>query len=156
MSPKITLSIPKELYEKMEKWKTSINFSGVFQQAISDLIEKKENFNGRIKKEASTEEVITRLIQEKKKSEERAENFGRDDGLGWAKSAEYSDLKYVAENICTDKILKIYDYYNDSIIGDWVKDLIEEPEHAGLDWDKYFKGWKYGVRYFWKEVKDKL
>jgi len=45
MAKKITISVPDDLYEKMTEWKSSLNFSKVFQNAISVMIQKKRNFD---------------------------------------------------------------------------------------------------------------
>ena len=51
MAKKITLSVPDELYEKMNEWKTSLNFSKVFQNAMSGMIQKKETLTAKLRKE---------------------------------------------------------------------------------------------------------
>jgi len=48
---KVTLSVPDELYERMIEWKSSMNFSKVFQTAISGMIQKKETLKAKVKKE---------------------------------------------------------------------------------------------------------
>ena len=42
MVKRTTISIPDELYEKMEKWSKSINFSKEFREHISGIIHNKE------------------------------------------------------------------------------------------------------------------
>jgi len=43
MTQKITISIPDELHEKMQHWKDSFNYSGLFQDAVSKEIQKRED-----------------------------------------------------------------------------------------------------------------
>ena len=47
MVKRITVSVPDELHEKMEKWRSNFNFSKVFQNAVSGAIQKKEDFEKR-------------------------------------------------------------------------------------------------------------
>jgi predicted CopG family antitoxin len=55
MSPNVTLSFPDDLYEKIEKWKDSLNLSEVFRIAISKEIKRKEVFQKRLKGVSSRE-----------------------------------------------------------------------------------------------------
>jgi len=43
--------VPDDLYEKMTEWKSSLNFSKVFQNAISVMIQKKETLTSKIRSE---------------------------------------------------------------------------------------------------------
>ena len=62
---KITISVPDELYEKMKEWKSSLNFSQVFQNAISGMIQKKEALTSKIRNEIDFSSVVDRLKKEK-------------------------------------------------------------------------------------------
>ena len=44
MTQKVTLSIPDMLHEKLNKWRESFNLSKMFQDALLDAIQKKEEF----------------------------------------------------------------------------------------------------------------
>ncbi len=43
MAQKITISVPDELHEKMQQWKDSFNYSGLFQDVVSKEIQRKED-----------------------------------------------------------------------------------------------------------------
>ena len=57
MSHRVTLSVPDDLYEKIEKWKDSLNLSKVFRIAISKEIKRKEVFQEKLKGVSSMEKT---------------------------------------------------------------------------------------------------
>lgn len=65
MAQKITISVPDELYEKMQAWKSSLNFSRVFHNAVSKIIQKKENLTSKIRNEIEFSSIVDRLKKEK-------------------------------------------------------------------------------------------
>ena len=65
MAKKITISVPDELYEKMTEWKSSLNFSRVFQNAVSGMIQKKEELTSKIRNEIDLSSIVDRLKKEK-------------------------------------------------------------------------------------------
>ena len=174
MSPKITLSVPEELSKKMEKWKEAFNFSSVFQEAISKEIEKKENLTRKIKEEPKMEEIIERLKQEKIDEENKFHEIGHEDGLQWAKSASYRELKYVVDEYEAmfeeSGDIVSWDPTNDEILGGYFTDIFEEYKKEGMGFtqvsysnsipNEFFteweRGWKEAVEAFWDEIKDKF
>ena len=51
MAKRVTVSIPDMLHEKMEKWRESFNLSKMFQDAVMEAIQKKEDFQKRIRED---------------------------------------------------------------------------------------------------------
>ena len=162
MAKKVTISVPDELYEKMIEWKSSLNFSRVFQNAVSGVIEKKEALTSRIRNEIDFSSVITRLKKEKIDYEFNITECGKKDGLEWCKTAHYDELQYA---------LAWTPYANpfrDEELGDYFSDMFKKYKkriaaggRKAQDWfnvfsEKYVKGWKEGVELFWSEVKDQL
>ncbi|OQX63910.1 MAG: hypothetical protein B5M56_01320 [Desulfococcus sp. 4484_241] len=161
MAKKITISVPDDLYEKMSKWRDSLNFSNVFQKAVSTLIQKKEDFQTRIRQELDQSAIIERLREEKAQSENNYYDVGRKDGLKWAKSAHYDDLQYALHWVPGDNPTK------DRVLGDYFRQVIEKDDimdyAVGSDSlclnefaKTYISGWKEGVSEFWQEIRDKL
>jgi len=172
LTKKITISVPDELHEKMEKWKDSFNFSKVFQDAISEAIQKKENFQKRLTEVSTMEQVIERLKKEKTEAESDYFEQGKGDGLDWAKTASYEDLLYGATkfepiNEFSEHFIS-YDPERNEVLGDYFKEIIEENESMGFietmpgNWvpNEFFnaweEGWATGIREFWAEIQDKL
>jgi len=161
MARKITISVPENLYERMARWKDSLNFSHVFQKAISAVIEKKEDFQERIQQELDQTAIIERLRQEKAASENDYFEQGRQDGLQWAKSAHYDDLQYALlwipdDRPTSDKILG--DYFAEKIAADDIMDYAvgNDPVCVNEFVRIYLDGWKEGVSELWAEVRDRL
>jgi hypothetical protein len=161
---KITISVPDELHEKMMTWKNSFNFSRVFQEAMGDLIRKKEEFNKRLKGGTDMTEVIERLKKEKYDVENECFEEGKEDGLEWAKVAHYADLQE-AINWNAQRGDDPTRHANEQISENF-KSILGEHEYPDLGFDvrglandaldKFVEGWIEGVQEFWNEVKSKI
>ena len=172
MSPKMTLSVPNDLFEKIEKWKGSFNLSKIFQRAIAEAIENKENFKKRLKEEPTMGAIIERLRKEKEVDMDPYYERGRQDGLAWAKAASYSDLQYALKWETVAELLKGntigWDPTTDEVLGDYFGELIQDDPLMDLDErgrgdlmpNEYFQawetGWKEAVEEFWKEVEGRI
>ncbi|MCE5210529.1 MAG: hypothetical protein LLG40_03130 [Deltaproteobacteria bacterium] len=162
MAKKITISVPDELYEKMTEWKSSLNFSKVFQNAISGMIQKKEALTSKIRNEIDFSSIVDRLKKEKIDYEFNIIECGKKDGLEWCKTAHYRELQYALAG----SLYKNPD--QDEELGDYFSDMFEKykeqmtatgkkaQDFLNVFSEKYLKGWKEGVELFWNEVKDKL
>ncbi|MCA1793329.1 MAG: hypothetical protein LC660_05540 [Desulfobacteraceae bacterium] len=95
MAQKITLSIPDMLHEKLTQWRDSFNLSKMFQEAVADAIQKKEEFQKRFSQEFDMSEVVKRLQQEKQAWLRQFYRLGRKEGAAWGKAAHFEDLLYV-------------------------------------------------------------
>ena len=96
MVKKITLSVPDGLHEKMENWRKSLNFSKIFQGAITNEIEKKERFQFKLKGGKSMQEIMEHGNFE---TNEGQFQTGKDFGFAYAKSLKYHELKPYEEYI---------------------------------------------------------
>ena len=157
MTQKITLSIPDLLHEKLKEWRTSFNFSKMFQDALTEAIQKKEEFQKRFSEDFDMSEIIKRLKYEKLIWEKKYYKLGKAEGLRWAKTAHYEDLLYVLQSDSTYRLIsdpKMNDYF------DKIYQSTELAKHSnsGLtDHEQMFiDGWFKGVLEFWNHVKEKL
>jgi len=161
MTQKITLSIPDRLYEKLNEWRSAFNLSKMFQDALSDAIEKKESFSKKFCEEFDMTQIINRLQQEKAQWLKNFYNAGRTRGFGWAQGAHYQDLLYVLEHNDTcnsgQEIVRhnrfkayfehIYDAHN----------LTRYAQQGNVDHEKKFlEGWFDGVNAFWNQVREQI
>jgi hypothetical protein len=159
MTKKVTLSVPDELHEKMDKWRASINFSKVFQKTINSIISKKEDFDKRLAEDADFFNILTRLKKEKEDLEEKYKQIGKKLGLEWSKAAHYSDLIYALKlNTKTDptKDERLGTYFKEIISKDpylKTKKIIDEKNN---DISRLISGWKESVNEFWQNIKDKV
>ncbi len=159
---KITISVPDELYEKMQEWRSSMNFSRVFQNAMTGMIQRKEALTSKLRKEVDFSSVVDRLKKEKVEFEFNIREWGIKDGLEWCKTAHYHELRYALAMISSknpDQDEELGDYFS-HMFGKYKRQIAatgKKAQDAVNDFsEKYLKGWKEGVELFWNEVKDKL
>ncbi|WP_319577498.1 hypothetical protein [uncultured Desulfobacter sp.] len=161
MTQKITLSIPDRLHEKLNEWRSSFNLSKMFQETLSDAIEKKERFSKKFCEDFDMTQIINRLQQEKAQWLKNLYNAGRKRGFGWAQGAHYQDLLYVLDHDDTydsgQKIVRhsrfkayfehVYDAHN----------LTRYAQQGDVDHEKKFmEGWFDGVNAFWNQVREHI
>lgn len=157
MVQKITLSIPDLLHEKLKEWRNSFNFSKMFQEALTEAIQKKEDFQKRFSEDFEMPEIIKRLQHEKVLWEKQFFKSGKKEGMKWARSAHYEDLLHVVNMNDTYKLTEdpkmkayfeeVYDTYA------LAKNTIEGSiDHQLL----FIDGWLTGVNGLWNQVKEKI
>ncbi|MFO7912890.1 MAG: hypothetical protein R6V15_12075 [Desulfotignum sp.] len=157
MAQKITLSIPDMLHERLTQWRDSFNFSKMFQDAVTDAIQKKEEFQKRFSQEFDMPEVIKRLQKEKQAWVRQFYKLGRKEGIKWGKSAHFEDLLYVLQVKDTYELLqdtRFAEYFN-NIMGSYGMDqftIYEKKDHKKM----FLDGWMNGVKEFWNQVKEVL
>lgn len=157
MAKKVTISIPDMLHEKLEKWRESFNLSKMFQDAVSEAIQKKEDFQKRIREDLDLGQTVERLRKEKMQSEGNYFESGKNDGILWAKTAHYDDLQYALhwndlENATKDKILGDYFCHIHAS-----NRLFTSNTYCNSDYFlTYLQGWKQGIEQFWEEIREKL
>jgi histidinol-phosphate/aromatic aminotransferase/cobyric acid decarboxylase-like protein len=145
------------LHEKLEKWRESFNLSKMFQDAVSEAIQKKEEFQKRIREDLDLGQVVERLRREKMQSEGNYFESGKKDGIQWAKTAHYDHLQYALqwndlENATKDHILG--DYFCRINISNRV---LDSDTYCNSEYFlNYLQGWKQGIEQLWEEVREKL
>ncbi len=162
MSKKVTISVPDDLYEQLGKWRESFNFSKIFQNAISGVIQKKEDFQKKIKEELDISSIIERLQKEKLELEKNFRDIGKIDGLEWIKTAHFREIKYAlnwkpGHNPLSDETLG--DYFSQIFKSDHFQSGLNIPnlqDNFNEFTTKYIDGWKEGVHEFWNEIRDKI
>ena len=157
MAQKITLSIPDMLHEKLKEWRDSFNFSQMFQEAVTEAIQKKEEFKKRISEDLDMPDIIRRLKQEKMIWEKKFFKAGKKEGNQWARSAHFEDLIYVLSLEDTYQLIQDNQYkdYFERVYEDY--DLASYSFDGGFDHEKQFvDGWFKGIAEFWSQVREKL
>lgn len=157
MAKKVTISIPDLLHEKLEKWRESFNLSKMFQDAVAEAIQRKEEFQKRLREDLDLSQIIDRLRHEKMQSEGNYFQSGKNDGILWAKTAHYDDLQYALhwtnlENATKDEILGHYFSTNPPASRLLLSSTYPDTKYAL----SYLQGWKQGIEQFWDEIREKL
>lgn len=157
MAQKITLSIPDLLHEKLDEWRTSFNFSKMFQEALTDAIQRKEEFQKRFSDDFDISEIVNRLKQEKLVWEKQYYKKGKAEGFRWAKAAHYKNLLYVLQFEGT------YELISDPEMNQYFEQIYQSTDLAtyskseSVDHEQRFMdGWFKGVLEFWNQVKEKI
>ncbi|MGB9500060.1 MAG: hypothetical protein ACKVE4_10005 [Dissulfuribacterales bacterium] len=162
MARKVTISVPDELYEKMSKWRSSFNFSKIFQKTIAGMIQSKEEFRQKIKAEFDFSAIIERLRREKLETEINYHEKGKKDALEWLKTAHYKDILYALKWVPNDEPArdkKLGDYFSQQLKKLSGLDFAEIPGQASKVSQiihKYIDGWQQGVHEFWNTVKEEV
>ena len=161
MSKKITVSVPDDLHLKMNEWRESFNFSKIFQKAVSTMIQRKEEFQKRLRSNMDMAAIAERLRREKLESQTESSELGRKEGVKWARSAHYRELQYALnwhpeENPQHNEV--VGDYFTDLFATNRVlQRLVPEGNDESSEFvHTFLAGWKEGVEAFWNEIKEKL
>jgi len=159
MAPKVTISVPDDLHEKMQEWKDAFNYSGIFQEAVKKAIARKESFQKKIREENPTmEQVVERLRMEKEESEESWFQNGKDEGLIFAKLSHYDAIKLVVDASDLDDIEKQLREYDETYWDEKYRELRQELDTDYLEGELRYYEWQrgfiQGVTEFWDEVKE--
>ncbi len=157
MAQKITLSIPDMLHEKLKDWRDSFNLSAMFQEAVTEAIQKKEAFKKRFSEDMDMQDIIARLKHEKLIWEKKFFKSGKIQGEFWARSAHYEDLLYVLSLEDTYQLINdpTYKAYFENIYD--ANELAKYALDGGTDHERQFvDGWFAGVAEFWNQVKERI
>jgi post-segregation antitoxin (ccd killing protein) len=157
MAKKITLTVPDALYQKINEWRSGFNMSRIFQDAVSEAIRKKEEFQKRISEDKGLADIIERLKQEKSGWEEKIFLKAEEAGQLWASRAHYEDL-LAAVSASPDQILAIPNL--EVQMQSTLEQLQQFPSQLAEGFDAFrenvLSGWKKGVDDFWEVVRDKI
>jgi Arc/MetJ-type ribon-helix-helix transcriptional regulator len=161
MSKKITVSVPDELHQKMTEWRESFNFSKIFQKAVATMIQRKEEFRKRLRSNIDMAGIAERLRREKQESQTESSELGKKEGVKWARSAHYKELRYALTWLPEEPPQRnevLGDYFSDLFsAGGELQQIAPENSNESSEFVRSFlSGWKEGVEAFWDEIKDKI
>ena len=143
MSHNLTITVPEDLWEKIEKWRSRLAIAKICQAALAAEVAKFEDLPEQIEE---LEEIIHRLKTEKIDFERESYARGFVEGISWAKQASYAQLGEKAE-IATKRD------QSDWILGE---DVPTGDEFEIADALCYQRGWLDAVLHFWELVESKL
>ncbi|MFZ4614893.1 MAG: hypothetical protein ACOYM2_01695 [Rectinemataceae bacterium] len=156
MAKKITLTVNESLFQKIDTWRSSFNLSRLFQDAVTEAINQKENLQHRLAGKVDLPRIIERLKAEKLGVLEKAGKAGEADGSAWAGRAHYSEL---VQAIAEFEVNGSAAGGKDEASLHWEAHPLAagmEGKEGGAAREAYRDGWRRGVRGLWDLVKDQL
>jgi len=174
MTKKINLTVPDDLAERMEARRDYLgNLSGLFQEAVKEKLDRKEALEKRIAEGGeSMEATVARLRKEKAAAEKDYHEGGMKEGVDWAKNSSYTDLQYMLGFDPIEPRNQEYfvqEFTGNEVLGEGFQECFSnDPALINTDpnstypdilsnlGEKWFEGWKEGVRTFWQQVRTKL
>lgn len=142
--PRLTVSVPRDLHDRLEKWRDRLNISKVCQEALERELRRLEELPEDAKALA---DLVERLARENADGQRRWFTQGVSDGMTWAQGASYIDLKAAAGKVeeTTTNL--------DSAIE---RSAARYDGLADFDEDSYVAGWRFAASEVWRRVKTKI
>jgi len=143
---RLNITVPDELYERVERWRDRINLSKICQEAIARELSKLEELPDEVR---NMQEALTRLGREKATVERSCFRQGVFDGLEWARGAEYAALRRWGERQGNGAV-------EEALRGPAAESAARHEDESSWDAKPYAEGWMAGVQQFWQRAKKNL
>jgi len=160
MAKKITLTVNESLSRKIDEWRSSFNLSRLFQDAVTEAIKRKEEFQRMLSGKGDIPQIVERLKAEKRGWLEKARAAGEEDGASWAGRAHYEELTEAVAAVSAtsaegapppDAERRAAEAWEERR-GPVGTDEKEKDDARAA----YRRGWRTGVCGLWDLVKDQL
>jgi hypothetical protein len=141
---RLTVSVPQDLYDRLDQWRDRLNISKVCQEALAREVRRLEEVPADAR---ALGDLVERLSQEKADGERHWFNQGVSDGMTWAQGASYVDLRSAAEKgqVATPEVASAIR-----------RALARYADQAGFDRSGYTSGWAFAASEVWRRVETKL
>ena len=155
---RITVTLPKPLYQRLQLVKENFNVSALCQEAIEYAVSIEENrMNETLSKK---EKVIERLRLEQQKSQEEWFDCGKVDGLKDVDDFSFEDFRQLSDLYDSKHELEMHGFWLtlDQFPEDFHEMLqrrIEQYSPKPIE-ESYLAGWIEGVIDFWDEIKGEI
>ena len=143
VAERITITLPNDLYKRLQTVKDKLNVSGLCQTTIERAVTIEEI---KLKDIAVMDKVVERLRLEKQEANQEWKETGLSDGLEDAHELSYEDFRAIEKGgISSD-----HRY--------WVlqKNFNYDVQPDSDEFDVYLEGWTEGVLHFWDEIKNRI
>lgn len=153
MAKKITLTVNEYLFAQIDRWRSSFNLSRLFQDAVSEAIKAKEEFQRLLSGDPDIPRIVERLKAEKRGSLEKASTEGKADGAAWAAHAHYDELVAAVGSgqRATEAGLQALEAWTARRGLEGLSGAQRDEAEAA-----YMEGWRAGLFGLWELVKDEL
>ena len=153
---RVLLNVPDIIYERMEKYKHSFDYSKVFQNAVEEVLDRREKFILSLSIDVDMETIANRYLEEEKNDHTEKEIQGNRDAVNWIKNASRKEI---------DRALKIIEVYgggnitaifNDPILGDYFEMMCKKYsfKEASDEMMNWVTGWWDGFQNAWSEIEE--
>jgi hypothetical protein len=141
---RLTVSIPQDLHDRLDRWRDNINISRICQEALERELRRLEELP---EDAVALGDMVRRLSKEKADGDRRWFSQGVADGMTWARSAGYVDLRATAEGSPTATSA--------------AKTALQQGAAAhrsdpGFGTDAYESGWRFAAAEIWRRVEPKI
>ena len=145
--PRLNITIPEDVYARLDRWRDRINLSRISAEAITRELGKLEQVPDDI---AGMQKALSRLGNEKAKVDRACFRIGVSDGLEWARRAEYADLKTWGQHAFSADSCEVV------LNGPAARAVEAHAQNATWERMPYVEGWLAGVNQFWQRVQKHL
>ncbi len=166
MVKRLNVSVPDDLYERIEKHRDYLgNLSALFQNAVDEKITARESFQKRIQENVDMESIAKRLKNEKAELSNDYRKRGREDGLKWAQAASYLNLQRALEFRPPERERYYHpsQFDDDSEVSRHLLEIVEEDflmkedmesfeDYVNEYTQQFLEGWSEGVSEFWNQI----
>jgi hypothetical protein len=130
---RLTVSIPQDLHDRLDRWRDNINISRICQEALERELRRLEELP---EDAVALGDMVRRWFSQ-----------GVADGMTWARSAGYVDLRATAEGSPTATTA--------------AKTALQQGAAAhrsdpGFGTDAYESGWRFAAAEIWRRVEPKI
>ena len=149
MSKPVSITIPDDLYERLQKVKSNISISGECQEALERAVHIQELLTERIKTMENRMEVLS---AQKEKYDQQYFDQGHEDGV---KDCEGRlDYEEIVE------LSNCQDVYKTETWSQWLEDDVKDVEKlddaGAFDYDKYLEGYVEAVKEYFEQIRHNL
>jgi hypothetical protein len=141
---RLTVSVPQDLHDRLDRWRDNINISRICQEALERELRRLEE----LPQDAIVlGDMVKRLSAEKADGDQHWFSQGVADGMTWARGAAYVDLKEAAMSSL------------DASPGAKAavrKGATAHRSQPGFETDAYESGWRFAAAEIWRRVEAKL
>lgn len=146
----LTISVPQELFDRLQPVKDTVNVSRTCQAAISEAVEDAKLKRAAQADEEEWEEILERLEDGRRRYDIGYRKKGAIAGASDARTMSYRQLVEVADPSYKPRQSDTFD----NVAGWAVTDL--EMSDGLFNGERYAEGWIEGVREFWDEAQRRL
>ena len=143
VAERITITLPNDLYKRLQTVKDKLNVSRLCQTTIERAVTIEEI---KLKDIAVMDKVVERLRLEKQEANQEWKETGLSHGLEDAQELSYEDFRAIEKGEFSDENRV------------WVleKNFNYDIQHDSDEFEVYLEGWTEGVLHFWDEIKNRI